>query len=144
MRFYISGDGIESEFLRTLLESKGFQVYIPLAQQAAKSELKRDNVIVGKESYFEAHMRLAEKHQLRSVLLEQRMAVKWCDIFVLLLPADADDHVDLGVAVGFEKIIYTVGEPKGGTVRLSQMRGGYCPDYTAFMMAITQGGDNAE
>ena len=144
MRFYISGDGTESEFLRTLLESKGFQIYTPLAQETAKSDLKRDNVVVGKETYYEAHMRLSEKHQLRSVLLEQRMAVKWCDIFVLLLPADEADYVDVGVAVGFEKIIYTVGEPKGGKVRLSDMRGCYYPDYTAFMVAITQGGDNAK
>ena len=143
MRFYISGDSSESSFLRTVLESKGYQVYTPQAQASVKSDLKSDNV-TGDETFFVAQMRLSEKYQLRSILLEQRMAVKWCDIFVLLLPADADDHVELGIAVGLEKIIYIIGEPKDGKVQLSHARGGYCSDVEVFMKAISLGGNNAE
>ena len=123
MRFYIAGrltnkDNIQS--LAKTLRELGHDVFdfsdsenriVPVEHQP------KDKNYDG--NYPEALKEIDLNYGTVALLEEQKSAMKWCDICVLLLPAGADSHTDFGMAVGMNKLCYTVGEPDNGDIHLT-------------------------
>ena len=110
MRFYITGNEILSEQLTEQINNAGFVVY------NTNDNTNRLNKIEYKHKLFSGEYRKSlvdsdKKYRYLEVIQENKVAIRWCDMFVLVLPSDHDGHVEFGIALESHKSCHVIGAP---------------------------------
>ncbi len=118
MKIYISSSWKNREKVRLtslVLRNNGHEVYDFTDTSCRKSpEIPPERFPEEFDPAVHVYSEYIQREEWRAAVMENKSAIEWADLIILMLPCGNDSHADWAYGVGFGKKTIVVGHPRKG------------------------------